>query len=191
MSFVARFLNRTVLLELGPTIVFFLANAAWGLMPATAAVMVATVVVVGLSLVLDGRVPMIAVATLCIVLVLGGASLMLNDETFIKLRPTVGNSMFALALAVGLFFKPSFLMRALGGQVSLTADGWRILTFCWIIFALSLAGLNELVWRNVTTDAWVTFKTALAPGALAGYVIITNIVARRFWDEEAEESSQS
>ncbi len=191
MNLAARFLNRTVLLELGPTVVFFFANAAWGLMPATAAVMVATMVAVGLGLALDRRVPMIAVATLCIVLVLGGASLILNDEMFIKIRPTVGNSLFALALAVGLFFKPSFLMRALGDHVKLTTAGWRVLTFCWIVFALSLAGLNEIVWRSVTTDTWVAFKTALAPVALAGYVIITNIAAHIYWDEEAEGRSEA
>ncbi len=186
MSFAEKFLNRNIILELAPTAVFFFVNFGWGLMPATAAAMVATLVAVVVGLVLNGRVPVIAVAALMIVLVLGGAGLILDDELFIKVKPTVGNGLFALALLVGVFFKPSFLERALGQQLKMTGSGWRMLTGCWIGFSLCLAGLNELVWRTQDTDTWVLFKTGLAPGALLGYVIITNLVAKRYWDEGQE-----
>ena len=191
MSFVERYLNRQILLELSPTAVFFVVNYGWGLMPATAAVMAATFAAVGIGLALEGRVPTIAVVTLVIVLVLGGASLAFDSEVFIKIRPTVGNGLFAAALAAGLFFRPSFLVRALGRQLKLSDTGWRVLTLCWIGLALSLALLNEFVWRAMDTDTWVTFKTVLAPAAIACYVAITNLVARRYWQANADDAQEA
>ena len=191
MSFVERYLNRQILLELSPTAVFFVVNYGWGLMPATAAVMAATFAAVGIGLALEGRVPTIAVVTLVIVLVLGGASLAFDSEVFIKIRPTVGNGLFAAALAAGLFFRPSFLVRALGRQLKLSDTGWRVLTLCWIGLALSLALLNEFVWRAMDTDTWVTFKTVLAPAAIACYVAITNLIARRYWQASADGAQEA
>ena len=191
MSFVERYLNRQILLELSPTAVFFVVNYGWGLMPATAAVMAATFAAVGIGLALEGRVPTIAVVTLVIVLVLGGASLVFDSEVFIKIRPTVGNGLFAAALAAGLFFRPSFLVRALGRQLKLSDTGWRVLTLCWIGLALSLALLNEFVWRAMDTDTWVTFKTLLAPAAIACYVTITNLVARRYWQASVDDGREA
>ena len=181
MSFAERYLNRHILLELSPSLVFFVVNYGWGLMAATAAVMAATLAAVALGLALDRRVPAIAVVTLVIVLTLGGASLVLDSEVFIKIKPTVGNGLFAAALAIGLRFRPSFLVRALGNQLNLSESGWRVLTFCWIGFALSFAALNEIVWRSLDTDTWVAFKTALGPVAIFCYVVVTNAVARRYW----------
>ena len=191
MSFAERYLNRQILLELSPTAVFFVVNYGWGLMPATAAVMAATFAAVGIGLALEGRVPTIAVVTLVIVLVLGGASLAFDSEVFIKIRPTVGNGLFAAALAAGLFFRPSFLVRALGRQLKLSDTGWRVLTLCWIGLALSLALLNEFVWRAMDTDTWVTFKTVLAPAAIACYVAITNLIARRYWQASADGAQEA
>ena len=184
MSFVERYLNRHILLELFPAAVFFVVNFGWGLMPATAAVMVASLAVTGIGLAVEGRIPVLAVVTLCLVLLLGGASLVFDNEFFIKIKPTVGNCLFAAALALGLFFRPSFLARALGSQVKLTESGWRILTFCWIVFALCLAVLNEIVWRTMDTDTWVAVRTGLAPASILAYVVITRIVAEFYWQED-------
>jgi intracellular septation protein len=181
MSFAARYLNRHVLLELFPAAVFFVANWIWGLMPATAAVIAATLLAVALGLVLERRVPALAVATLAIVLLLGGAGLLLDDARFVKMKPTVGKLLFAAALAVGLAFRPSFLERALGAQLSLTPTGWRVLTFAWIGFALLTAAANEAVWRNLDSDTWVAVKTALVPLSILGYVAITRALAPRYW----------
>ncbi len=191
MSFAARYLNRHILLELFPALVFFAVNFGWGLMAATAAVMAATLAAVAAGLVLDGRVPVLAVVTLLLVLLLGGASLVFEDETFIKIKPTLGKGLFAAALALGLCFRPSFLQRALGGQVKLTAPGWRVLTLAWIGFALLLALLNEVVWRSLDTDSWVAFKTALAPLSILGYVAITRVLAGRYWQALPEESREA
>ena len=183
MSIRERFLNRHVLLELGPVAAFFIANWFWGLAAATAAVMVATACAVTTGLVLNGRVPLIAVASLLIVLLLGGASLVFDDETFIKIRPTVGNCLFAAALLAGFFFREGFLQRALGTQLSLSARGWHTLTLCWISIALTFAGLNEIVWRSLSTDQWVAYKTAATPAAIVIYILVTNYIARRHWHE--------
>ena len=155
-------------------------------MPATAAVMVATLVAVGISLWLDGRVPALAIVTLVVVLILGGASLLANSEVFIKLKPTVVNCLIAGALAVGLFFQPTFLERLFGSQISLIHPGWRVLTLGWIVIALLMAVANELVWRNVDTDSWVAFKTALAPVAIVAYGATTALIAKRYWREEPD-----
>lgn len=187
LSFAERYLNRSMLLEICPALVFFVVNFGWGLMAATAAVMLASLVVVGAGMVLDRKVPVLAVVTLALVLLLGGASLVFQEELFIKIKPTVGNCLFAAALGIGLFFRPSFLAQTLGGHLQLTEEGWRILTLCWIALALSLAGLNEVVWRTLETDYWVIFRTALTPFALLGYVLITRQLAEYYWLEDEDE----
>lgn len=175
------------MLELLPAIIFLFVNIEWGLVPATAAVMLATVVAVGAGLAIERRVPILAIVTLFLVLALGGASLVLDDETFIKIKPTIGKCLFATSLGIGLLFRPSFLARALEGQVTLTHHGWNILTFCWIAFALALAGANELIWRTMDTDTWATFKAAMTPVSIVGYITITRVIAPFYWQELSSE----
>ncbi|MEH6405609.1 MAG: septation protein IspZ [Sneathiella sp.] len=183
MSFAERYLNLRILLEIFPATVFFTVNYGWGLMPATAAVLAATVVAVGTGLAVKRRVPVFAIVTLILTLLLSGASLAFDDETFIKMKPTVGKCLFSVALGIGFLFKPSFLARALDGQVQLTRPGWRVLTLCWIGFTLGLATLNEIVWRTMGTDTWVTFTTVLTPVSIIGYISITRLIALRYWQE--------
>ena len=190
MSFVERYLNRHILLELLPAAVFFGVNYGWGLFAAAVAVMITTTAVVLAGVALERRVPVLAVITLVLVLALSGAGLIFKDENFIKIKPTVGKCLFAGALAIGLFFRPSFLVRALGGQLRLSGAGWRLLTFSWIAFTLILAVMNEIVWRTLDTDTWVTYGTAMTPVSLIGYIAITRAVARRHW-LVAEEETQA
>ena len=182
MTAIERYFNRHVMLELAPALVFLATNFIWGLTAATAALMAATAVAVAAGFALNRRMPVIPLVTLAIVLILGGASLWFDNEVFIKIKPTVGHSLFAAALALGLLFKPGFLERALGGQLHLTDQGWRILTFAWIALALAGAIANEAAWRLMETDGWVTFKTAQTFAELALYVVMTNAVARRYWN---------
>jgi intracellular septation protein len=93
-----------------------------------------------------------------VVLVFGGLTLWLQDELFIKLKPTIVNSIFAAVLFGGLFFKKSLLSYLFGDVFSLDDEGWRKLTFRWACFFVFLAILNEFAWRLLTTDQWVTFK---------------------------------
>ena len=180
-SFVDRYLNRRTTTELAPALVFFVVNYGWGLMAATAAVIVATLAAVCAARILDGKMPALAIVTLVLVLTLGGASLAFGNETFIKIKPTVGSCLFAAALAIGLRYRPSLLERAFEDQLKLADPGWSVLTICWIAFALFSAALNEAVWRTMSTDSWVAIKTALVPVSMIAYFAITRIVAQRYW----------
>jgi intracellular septation protein len=189
MNVIQKYLDRQVVFELLPAAVFFAANAAWGIRTATILVMVATTAVILAGYTLDRRIPLIALATLVIVLVLGGAALYFDDARFVKIKPTVGKCLFAAALLVGLAFRPSFIERVLGHRLRLTPAGWRGLTYCWIAYALFLAALNEVLWRSFDTDIWVAFKTLLVPVSIVGYVAITRAVAPIWWDAEHEPPS--
>ena len=93
-----------------------------------------------------------------IVLVFGALTLWLHDETFIKLKPTIINTMFGVILLGGLAFGKSFLGYVFDSAFRLDAEGWRKLTFRWGLFFLFMALLNEFMWRNFSTDTWVAFK---------------------------------
>lgn len=146
-------------LELGPLVIFFVANARADLLTATAAFMVATLVALSVSYVLQKRLPLMPVVTGVVVLVFGGLTLLLNDDTFIKLKPTIVNTLFALVLFSGLiFWKRPLLGLVLDSVISIDDDGWRKLTLRWAFFFVFLAVLNEIVWRNFSSDFWVSFK---------------------------------
>jgi intracellular septation protein len=145
-------------LEMGPLAVFFGVNTSFGILPGTAAFMAATVVALGLSYAIARSVPIMPLVTAVFVLVFGGLTLYLADETFIKLKPTIVNVMFASILFVGLLTGRLFIKLILEAAFQLTERGWLLLTRAWIGFFLLLAVINEIVWRNFSTDTWVNFK---------------------------------
>jgi len=145
-------------LELGPLVVFFIANARADIFAATAWFMGAMVISLALSWLLLRRVAVMPLVTAAVVLVFGGATLILQDATFIKMKPTVVNALFAIVLLGGLAFKQSLLRFVFGDVYKLKPEGWTILTLRWGLFFVVLAVLNELVWRNFSTDFWVAFK---------------------------------
>lgn len=145
-------------LEMGPLAVFFIANTKFGIFTGTAAFMVATVIALGVSYALMRTIPTMPLVTAGFVLVFGGLTLYLADETFIKLKPTIVNLMFAAILFVGLVTRRLLIKIVLEGAFQLTERGWLLLTHAWIAFFIFLAALNEIVWRNFPTDTWVDFK---------------------------------
>ncbi|MGH6735234.1 MAG: septation protein A [Methyloceanibacter sp.] len=144
--------------ELGPLLIFFGVNAIYGIFAGTAAFMAATVVSLGYAWLRHRKVPVMLVVSAVIVLAFGGLTLYLQDETFIKLKPTIVYTMFAVLLAAGLLTRKPVLELLFGPVFSLTEEGWRKLTLRWAVFFVAMAVLNEIVWRNFSTDTWVSFK---------------------------------
>jgi len=144
--------------ELGPLMIFFAANARFNLFVATGAFMVAIVAAMITSYAVTRHVPMMALITGVIVIVFGTLTLVLHDETFIKVKPTIIYGLFAAVLGGGLLFGRSFIAIMFNQMFNLTPKGWRILTVRWALFFLAMAILNEIIWRTQSTDFWVAFK---------------------------------
>jgi intracellular septation protein len=145
-------------LELGPLVLFFIGNARWGIFPATAVFMVAILVALAISYALTRRLPAMALVSAVLVTVFGGLTLLLQDETFIKMKPTIIYALFGATLIAGLLMRKPLLELVFDSVFSLTEEGWRKLTLRWCLFFFGMAVLNEIVWRSTTTDFWVSFK---------------------------------
>jgi intracellular septation protein len=145
-------------LDLGPLILFFAVNAFYGIFAATGFFMVAIVITLITSRILTGKFAKMPLVTAVLVIVFGGLTLYLQDETFIKIKPTVIYTLFASILLGGLALGRVFLQSVLGEMFELSDTGWRLLTYRWAGFFIFLAFLNEAVWRSVSTDDWVSFK---------------------------------
>ena len=147
-----------ILLDLGPLVLFFFANSRYGIFAATATFMVAVLAALAVSYAMTRHLPIMPVVTAIIVVVFGGLTLILHDATFIKVKPTIIYALFGAVLLGGLFFNKPLLGVVFDSLFQLTEEGWRKLTWRWAIFFFVLAVLNEIVWRNFSTDVWVDFK---------------------------------
>ena len=157
-------------LDIGPLILFFVVNAKAGIFAATAAFMAAVVVALVVSYVLIRRFPVMTVVSAVIVMVFGGLTIFLHDDTFIKMKPTLIYLLFAGVLGGGLLLRKPLLSIVFDSVFHLTDEGWRKLTIRWAVFFLVMAVLNEIVWRTQSTDFWVSFK-------LFGFVPLTFVFA--------------
>ena len=162
-----------LVLELGPLMVFFFANARgeWlierfpalsnigePIFIATALFMAATAIALAASWILVRSLPIMPLISGIVVLIFGALTLWLHNETFIKMKPTIVNALFGIILLGGLYFGKSLLGYVFDSAFKLDAEGWRKLTMRWGIFFIFLAVLNEVVWRSFSTDFWVAFK---------------------------------
>ena len=162
-----------LVLELGPLMVFFFANArgeklamqfpalaslGGSIFIATALFMVATVVSLVVSYAIARTLPVMPVVSGAVVLVFGLLTLYLKDDTFIKMKPTIINTLFGTTLLGGLYFGKSFLKIVFDAAFQIDEIGWKKMTLRWGLFFFFLAFINEIVWRNFSTDYWVAFK---------------------------------
>jgi intracellular septation protein len=147
-----------LVLDLGPLVLFFLANSHYGIFAATAIFMAAVLVALAVSYAVTRHWPIMPVVTAIIVLVFGGLTLILHDATFIKVKPTIIYALFGAVLLGGLYFNKPLLGVVFDSLFHLTEEGWRKLTWRWTTFFFALAVLNEIVWRNTSTNVWVDFK---------------------------------
>ncbi|MFZ4689912.1 MAG: septation protein A [Polymorphobacter sp.] len=146
-------------LDFGPLLVFFAANKFGGVFTATAAFMVATLLAMGVSLWKTKHIPPMLIFTGLIVAVFGGLTLWLQDESFIKLKPTMIYGVFASILLFGMATKRPYLQLVLGEALpTLDVRGWQKLTRNWALFFIALMGANEVARQMLTTDQWVNFK---------------------------------
>ncbi|HLT77414.1 MAG TPA: septation protein A [Ferrovibrio sp.] len=172
--------------DYGPLAVFLIAYALQGLMAATAALLAATLVALALALFYERRVPAMPLLTAGVVLVFGGLTLWLQDETFIKMKPTIINALFAVLLLGGLAFRQLWLRPLLGAALSLTEEGWRQLTLRFGLFFAAMAVLNEIVWRTQSTDVWVAFKVFGLLGLTFAFMFAQAPLLKRYRVEDGE-----
>ncbi|MEF3367267.1 septation protein A [Methylocystis sp. 9N] len=147
-----------LVLELGPLLLFFVVNSRYGIFTATAALMAGVVLTLGVSWAVTKHLPAMPVVTAALVLVFGSLTYFLHDETFIKLKVTILYSLFGAGLIGALLYGKLLLPIVFDMAIHIDDAGWRKLTWRWGLFFFSLAGLNEVLRRVLTTDDWVNFK---------------------------------
>lgn len=145
-----------------PIIVFFViykfSNTAQPLITATIYMVITTFIALIFCYLVNKTVPQVALFSAIILGIFGFLTIFMQDEIFIKVKPTIINLIFALILLYGYFVKKPFLAKLLEGQIKMSNQAWLILSLRWALFFIFLAILNEIVWRNTSTDFWVEFK---------------------------------
>jgi len=147
--------------DFGPLLIFFVVYSKSGknLSTAIPPLIIATIIAVLISYTVERKIPYIPLMGGIIISVFGGLTLYFNNPVFLYIKPTIINILFGLALIFErIFTKEPFLKKMLGKSISLTDDGWKILTIRWTIFFFALALLNEYVWRTQSEEFWVSFK---------------------------------
>jgi len=172
--------------EIGPLIAFFIANAWGGIFWATGIYMVAAAVALAVAWVKTRRIAIVPIVALGFVVAFGGLTLILADETFIKVKVSIINGLFGAILVTGLALDRPLLKTVFGEAVNLDPEGWRKLTIRWAAFFFAMAGLNEIVWRTVSTDAWVNFKVfGLLPLTMLFAVSQIRLMQRHMIEEQS------
>jgi intracellular septation protein len=156
--------------DIGPLVLFFAVNARFGIFAGTAVFMAAVLAALVVTYALIRRWPIMPLVSAAIVLVFGSLTLVLHDDTFIKVKPTIIYALFGAVLVAGYLLDKPFLAIVFDSMFHLNEEGWRKLTLRWAAFFFVMAVLNEAVWRTQSTDFWVNFK-------LFGFVPLTFVFA--------------
>ncbi len=166
--------------EYGPIAIFFVAFNMADLFVATVAIMVATTVALALSYAVERRIAMMPLITAALVGIFGGLTLWLNDETFIKMKPTIIQAICGSVLIGGLLTNRLFLKFLMGSVWLMTDKGWRILTVRFSLFFYLSATLNEAIWRTQSTDFWVNFKVFGLTGLTIAFIVTQLPLLKRY-----------
>ena len=147
-----------LLIDIGPLAIFFIFYSRSDLKSAIIPFMIATIIAVLFSYIMEKKIPIMPTVGAFIILIFGGLTIYFDNEVFFKMKPTIINLLFAIILYGGVIVKKPLLKFLLGAAIKLEDEGWKILTQRWISFFIALAILNEIVWRTQSTDIWVNFK---------------------------------
>lgn len=178
-------------IDFGPLIVFFLSFKLGDMFVATGAFMVASVVAMIASRVLTGQIAPMLKVTFVIVMVMGGLTLYLQDETFVKMKLTVINTLFAVVLLGGLLTGRLYIKMVMELAFEMDDDGWRKLTRNYVIFLTVMAVLNELIWRTQSDDFWVNFKTFGYMGATFVFILAQMPMLMKYMPDEDEDGGKA
>lgn len=190
-------------LELGPVIAFFIGYSRWkddtftiagtdysGFIVVTAAFIPLMVLASLLLWWLSGKISRMQWLTLVLVVVFGGLTIWLNDEAFFKMKPTIIYALFAAILGFGLLRGQSYMAALMGEIMPMRPEGWLALTRRMAWFFAALAVTNEIVWRLLSTDAWVNFKTFGLPVALFAFFMAQGGLVRRYGLPEGDDPAK-
>lgn len=177
-----------LLVEMGPLVVFFAGNWFGGIFFGTGVFMVATIISLAVSWTLTRKIAMVPLVSAVFVALFGALTLYLQSDLFIKVKVTLINALFGAVLLGGAAFGKSYLKLVMGEAMKLTDEAWRTLSMRWGIFFFAMAGLNEIVWRNFSTDQWVNFKVfGLLPLTLVFAVANAPYMTKHMIEEKAKQ----
>ncbi|MCK5831736.1 MAG: septation protein A [Methylococcales bacterium] len=175
------------LFEFIPVILFFITYKFYDIYVATAVIIAATIIQVGISWFINKKVETMQWITLGLIIVMGGATLYLQDEQFIKWKLTIIEWLFGLAFLGSHFFaKKTFVERMMGASLELPTNIWKKLNLLWAFFFISVGFINIYVMQNYSTDDWVTFKTFGVPGLMIIFIIVQMLLIYKHIPEPKE-----
>lgn len=151
--------NLKFLLEFIPLMLFFITNKTHGIIVATSVLVISSVIAAGIFYWLEKKIPPLLIISTFFVSLFGGLTILSHDDFFIKIKPTLVNLILAITLFCGLLFKKGLLKYIMESAFSMDESAWQKFSFRWGLFFIFLAIVNELIWRNFSTDFWVSFKS--------------------------------
>ena len=178
-----------LLIDFFPIALFFAVFKLWGIYPATAVAIVATIVQIAYLRFKLGKVEPMQWVSLGVIVLFGGATLLAQDENFIKWKPTVLYWLMGAALLVGqLLLRKNFIKSLMGGQVQLPDHAWNTLNWAWSGLFAAMGGLNLWIAYHFDTDTWVNFKMFGGLGLMLLFILVQAVYMSRFMQEKPQDS---
>lgn len=177
-------------IDFGPLLVFFASFKLGDIWLATGTFMAASVIAMIASKILFKKIAVMLKVTFVFVMVMGGLTLYLQDETFVKMKLTIVNCLFAIILLFGLLRGQLYIKMVMEMAFEMEDAAWRILTRNYVIFLVVMAVVNEVIWRTQTTDFWVNFKTFGYMGATILFMMTQMPMLMKYMPEEDEKGAK-